>query len=181
MLLTLCHSFRAIGGEIASLPGTANIGWLRVSAKPLKQALATWASKWVYLFTKYLQDKVRQVFGVAWPATFITQRYCQLVEQQVQPFLIRGSEPSLDQGSCCVKPENAPSTIRVFLQVMGTVSELYTFMDGADATLARKVLGEGSGEAEGGEATADGEAHAGWCPGGCGACLGAAALCRVRP
>jgi hypothetical protein len=49
---------RAIGAEVSSLPGTASIGWVRVSAKPLKQALATWASKWVYLFTKYLQDKV---------------------------------------------------------------------------------------------------------------------------
>lgn len=49
---------RAIGAEVAALPGSAVLGWVRVSAKPLKQALATWASKWVYLFTKYLQDKV---------------------------------------------------------------------------------------------------------------------------
>lgn len=49
---------RSIAAEIAALPGTSNIGWLRVSAKPLKQALGTWASKWVYVFTKYLQDKV---------------------------------------------------------------------------------------------------------------------------
>lgn len=53
------QSRRAIGAEVAALPGTANLGWMRVSSKPLKQALATWASKWVYLFTKYLQDKVR--------------------------------------------------------------------------------------------------------------------------
>lgn len=50
---------RAIGAEIAALPSSASLGWLRVSSKPLKQALATWASKWIYLFTKYLQDKVR--------------------------------------------------------------------------------------------------------------------------
>lgn len=56
---TRTHAPRAVASEIAALPSTCNIGWLRVSAKPLKQALATWASKWVYLFTKYLQDKVR--------------------------------------------------------------------------------------------------------------------------
>lgn len=33
-------------------------GHKQVDAKPLKQALATWASKWVYLFTHYLQEKV---------------------------------------------------------------------------------------------------------------------------
>lgn len=31
-------------------------------------------------------------------------------------------------------------------QVVGSISELYTFMDSADATLARKVLGEVDGE-----------------------------------
>ncbi|KAI8473051.1 MAG: flagellar outer dynein arm heavy chain beta [Monoraphidium minutum] len=87
------QKYKAIGAEIAALPGSASLGWVRVSSKPLKQALATWASKWVYLFTKYLQDKVT-----------------------------------------------------------GSISELYAFMDGADTTLGRKVLGEaGDGDdAEGG-------------------------------
>jgi len=51
---------------VAALPGSANIGWVRVSAKPLKQALATWASKWVYVFTKYLQGKVRVGWVGGW-------------------------------------------------------------------------------------------------------------------
>lgn len=44
--------------------------------------------------------------------------------------------------------------LSIFLQdkVVNSISELYSFMDGADATLARKVLGEG-GEEEGIEAT----------------------------
>lgn len=49
---------RAIGAEVAALPSSASLGWVRISSKPLKQTLATWASKWVYLFTKHLQDKV---------------------------------------------------------------------------------------------------------------------------
>ena len=75
------------------------IGWLRVSAKPLKQALATVASKWVYLFTRHLQDRVT-----------------------------------------------------------GAVTELGAFMDGAEATLARRVLGEGGGDgADGDQPGAGGE------------------------
>ena len=50
---------RAIATEVATLPSSATIGWLRVSSKPLKQTLATWASKWAYVFIKYLQDKAR--------------------------------------------------------------------------------------------------------------------------
>ncbi|GBF97683.1 flagellar outer dynein arm heavy chain beta [Raphidocelis subcapitata] len=82
------QKFKAVAAEVAALPGSATLGWLRVSAKPLKQTLATWASKWVFLFTKYLQDKVT-----------------------------------------------------------GSVAELSTFMDAADATLTRRVLGEGEPEA----------------------------------
>jgi hypothetical protein len=42
-------------------------------------------------------------------------------------------------------------------QVVGSISELYAFMDDADATLARKVLGEAGDGAEddGGEAAQD--------------------------
>jgi hypothetical protein len=59
-LWLICHivcadSCRVIGQEIAALPGNATIGFIKVSAKPLKASLATWASKWVYLFTHYLQ------------------------------------------------------------------------------------------------------------------------------
>jgi dynein heavy chain len=46
---------RAVGQEIAALPAKAVVGFIKVSAKPLKASLSTWASKWVYLFTHYLQ------------------------------------------------------------------------------------------------------------------------------
>jgi dynein heavy chain len=48
-----------VGTEIQALPSVSNIGWIKVNAKPLKQALATWASKWIYLFTHYLQVGVQ--------------------------------------------------------------------------------------------------------------------------
>ena len=34
------------------------IGWIKIDAKPIKQALATWVTKWVFLFTQYLSNKV---------------------------------------------------------------------------------------------------------------------------
>lgn len=47
--------YKAIAAEIASFKDTMTIGYVKVNAKPLRQALSTWASKWVYLFTHYLQ------------------------------------------------------------------------------------------------------------------------------
>lgn len=49
---------RAIGQEVAALPANAVVGFIKVSAEPLKASLATWASKWVYLFTHHLQVSV---------------------------------------------------------------------------------------------------------------------------
>lgn len=40
------------------------VGWVKINAKPLRTALSTWASKWVYLFTHYLQEKVRGCIAV---------------------------------------------------------------------------------------------------------------------
>lgn len=50
--------YKKIEKEIEALPTSGNIGWIQVDAKPLKHSLSSWASKWVYLFTHYLEDKV---------------------------------------------------------------------------------------------------------------------------
>lgn len=34
------------------------MGYLRLDARPTKQAIITWVSKWTYLYTSYLQSKV---------------------------------------------------------------------------------------------------------------------------
>lgn len=33
-----------------------DVGWLRVKVTPVKQALVTWSSKWVNMFTEHLQS-----------------------------------------------------------------------------------------------------------------------------
>lgn len=47
--------YKNVASEIASFKDTMTMGYVKVNAKPLRQALSTWASKWVYLFTHYLQ------------------------------------------------------------------------------------------------------------------------------
>ena len=50
--------YKSMQAEIQELPTTKVIGWIKVDAKPIKQALATWVTKWVFLFTQYLNNKV---------------------------------------------------------------------------------------------------------------------------
>eukprot|EP00899_Mesostigma_viride_P009330 jgi/Mesvir1/18399/Mv14277-RA.1 len=50
--------YKAVQEEIHQLPATITIGWLRIDAKPIKQTLSTWATKWVFLYTHYLTNKV---------------------------------------------------------------------------------------------------------------------------
>ena len=45
-------------GSVQALPSTITAGYIRVDGRPAKQALSTWISKWVYLYTSYLQTKV---------------------------------------------------------------------------------------------------------------------------
>ncbi|DBB00313.1 TPA: Dynein beta chain, flagellar outer arm [Trebouxia sp. C0004] len=50
--------YRAVQEEIQAVPTSATIGYIKIDAKPIKQALTTWVTKWIYLFTHYLQIKV---------------------------------------------------------------------------------------------------------------------------
>ncbi len=50
--------YKSVASEVSNLPATMTIGWVKINAKPLRTALSTWASKWVYLFTHFLQEKV---------------------------------------------------------------------------------------------------------------------------
>ena len=44
--------------EIQGLDEYHCVGWLRVDLQPIKQVLTTYASKWMWTFTKYLSDQV---------------------------------------------------------------------------------------------------------------------------
>ena len=44
--------------QVMNLEDHQDIGWLRVDMRPIKHALSTHASKWIWTFTKYLSDQV---------------------------------------------------------------------------------------------------------------------------
>ena len=48
--------------QVMNLEDHQDIGWLRVDMRPIKHALSTHASKWIWTFTKYLSDQV----GYSW-------------------------------------------------------------------------------------------------------------------
>lgn len=44
--------------KVEELDDSNDIGWLRIDMKPIKNTLVTFASKWIWTFTKYLCDQV---------------------------------------------------------------------------------------------------------------------------
>ena len=50
--------YKAMQDDVQQLPTSKVIGWIKVDSKPIKQALGTWVSKWVHLFTHHLSEKV---------------------------------------------------------------------------------------------------------------------------
>ena len=49
--------------QVHQLEDHRDIGWLRVDMRPIKHALSTHASKWIWTFTKYLSDQVWKDYG----------------------------------------------------------------------------------------------------------------------
>jgi dynein heavy chain len=50
--------FLSLQNEISESKHVKDVGFVRVNSLPIKQALSTWVTKWVYLFTQYLHDRV---------------------------------------------------------------------------------------------------------------------------
>ena len=50
--------FKELSLTISQLPTSAARGWLRIDAKPVRQALSTWVTKWSFAFTQYLLESV---------------------------------------------------------------------------------------------------------------------------
>ena len=52
------HLYLGVQSEVASLRHTQDVGFVRVNAQPMKQAISTWVTKWIYVFAQSLQDHV---------------------------------------------------------------------------------------------------------------------------
>ena len=55
----VCH-FRDVQTDMEQLRGSNDVGFVRINSQPIKQALATCITKWVFMHTQYLADNVRQ-------------------------------------------------------------------------------------------------------------------------
>ncbi|TYZ60954.1 hypothetical protein PybrP1_011234 [[Pythium] brassicae (nom. inval.)] len=61
--------FLALQNEISEAKHARDVGFVRVNSLPIKQALSTWVTKWIYMFTQYLHDRV--VNQLAWLDAFM--------------------------------------------------------------------------------------------------------------
>ena len=50
--------YKGLQDAVALMPVSATRGWLKVDARPAKQALSTWVTKWMFAYTQHLQDTV---------------------------------------------------------------------------------------------------------------------------
>eukprot|EP00795_Rhopilema_esculentum_P016198 gene16198-7569_t len=50
--------YRVARDEIHAAAESSRVGWITVNMQPVKQTIETYASKWVFTFTKYLTDQV---------------------------------------------------------------------------------------------------------------------------
>jgi hypothetical protein len=44
--------------EISEIKTLHDVDFLKINAQPIKQAISTWLTKWLYLYTQYLQNYV---------------------------------------------------------------------------------------------------------------------------
>ncbi|GAB9467560.1 hypothetical protein Gpo141_00004900 [Globisporangium polare] len=73
--------FLGLQNEISEAKHAKDVGFVRVNSLPIKQALSTWVTKWIYMFTQYLHDRV--VNQLAWMDTFM-QRVNFGLDQEVE-------------------------------------------------------------------------------------------------
>ena len=65
--------------KIESLTEETDLGFVRVNAKPMKQALTTCATRWIYVFSNHLHDYVISTLQDL--ATFMTDADCDLATE----------------------------------------------------------------------------------------------------
>ena len=52
------HRYREMGRQVGDLPSFTMVTWLRVDARPIKQAMTSWAAKWSNMYETFLADSV---------------------------------------------------------------------------------------------------------------------------
>ncbi|KAL3885754.1 hypothetical protein ACJMK2_025795 [Sinanodonta woodiana] len=110
--------YRTARDEINSLEDNHNVGWLRVDLQPIKQVLTTYASKWMWTFTKYLSDQVTHML------------------KKLDQFLKR-IEPEIEG---ITGEERETASFMKMMRLFNEVSAQQSEMDGKFAAMHRTVL-----------------------------------------
>ncbi|XP_071095883.1 uncharacterized protein [Haliotis cracherodii] len=110
--------YKSARDEVQSLQNYHNVGWLRVDLQPIKQVLTTYASKWMWTFTKYLSDQVTQML------------------EKLDVFLKR-IEPEIES---ITGEERDTASFMKMMRLFNEVSAQQSEMDGKFTAMHRTVL-----------------------------------------
>ena len=88
--------YKALQEEVQNLPNSKTIGWLKIDAKPIKQALGSWVSRWSYCYTEHLLNRVTDT--VSELLTFMEEA---AVKQQME--VPEGDVEKLKEVMACIR------------------------------------------------------------------------------
>ncbi|GFS27875.1 dynein beta chain, flagellar outer arm [Elysia marginata] len=111
-------TYRTARDEIMGLEEYHNVGWIRVDLQPIKQVLTTYASKWMWTFTKYLSDQVTSML------------------EKLDMFLKR-IEPEIES---ITGEERDTASFMKMMRLFNEVSAQQSEMDGKFAAMHKTVL-----------------------------------------
>eukprot|EP00057_Strongylocentrotus_purpuratus_P006394 XP_011660868.1 PREDICTED: dynein beta chain, flagellar outer arm [Strongylocentrotus purpuratus] len=104
--------------EIVAVVDQRDVGWTRCDLEPIKQVLTTYASRWMWTFTKYLSDQVTALL-------------------QDLDFFLKRIEPEIE---CISGEERDTASFMKMMRIFNEVSAKQQEMDGQFTAMNRTVL-----------------------------------------
>ena len=128
--------YKDVQEEIQGLTTSATIGWIKVDSKPIKQALSTCVTKWIFQFTAYLSNKVtdsmEELFTFMDNSNTILAKTSLIVAEKAEEGEESPASPVKAEGE---DGEDAAPVDKkaVLYEVMGCMRDIRKRMDKTDA------------------------------------------------
>eukprot|EP00854_Cymbomonas_tetramitiformis_P010885 gene10885-12880_t len=123
--------------EVQALPSSMVIGWLKVDSKPVKQALGTWLTKWIFLFTQHLSNRVISSMDELYQFMAFSNEVLDTHTVLVEPEPVEGEEdapPPPEEPEEPEEPvEEGPDPREVLYNVMGCMRDIRKRQEKTDA------------------------------------------------
>ncbi|KAK3254170.1 Dynein beta chain, flagellar outer arm [Cymbomonas tetramitiformis] len=123
--------------EVQALPSSMVIGWLKVDSKPVKQALGTWLTKWIFLFTQHLSNRVVQSMDDLYQFMGAADQVLDTHSVLVKPEPEEGEEdaPPAEEEieEDTAEKEEGPDPREVLYNVMGCMRDIRKRQEKTDA------------------------------------------------